>query len=126
MYSNYNLGKTLSHEVGHWFGLYHVFQQNFIGQIGGVDTNNDGILSIGEITGDLVNDTPPQKEATYGNPYTNKEWPNSVINNITYYNMFMNFMDYSDDINLFMLTKEQCYKVRLFINIYRNKFHYIP
>lgn len=106
MYSKYNLGKTLSHEVGHWFGLYHVFQQNFIGQIGGVDTNNDGILSIGEITGDLVNDTPSQKEATYGNPYTNKEWSNSVINNITYYNMFMNFMDYSDDINLFMLTKK--------------------
>ena len=38
--------------------------------------------------------------------------------------MFMNFIDYSDDINLFMLTKEQCYKVRLFVNIYRNKFLY--
>jgi len=125
LYSNYNLGKTLSHEVGHWFGLYHVFQESFTEQVGGVDTNNDGVLSIGEITGDLVQDTPPQNEPTYGNPYTNKEWPTSVINGITYYNMFMNLMDYSYDINLFMLTKEQCYKVRLFINTYRYNFHYV-
>ena len=124
LYTNYNLGKTLTHEVGHWLGLYHVFQQSYTGQVGGVDTNNDNIVSFGERTGDLVEDTPQQSYPTYGNSYTNnKIWPSSKINNKIYYHMFMNFMDYSYDINLFMLTKEQCEKVRIFMNVYREDFH---
>lgn len=124
LYNNYNLGKTLTHEVGHWLGLYHTFQQSYQGQVGRVDTNEDSVLSYGERTGDLVVDTPQQVTPTTGNSYSNNTtWPSSVINGKRYYHMFMNFMDYSYDINLFMLTREQCDKVRIFMNIYREGFH---
>lgn len=123
LHSSYNLGKTLTHEVGHWLGLYHVFQRTYSGQVGQIDTDNDGLLEYGERTGDLVTDTPIQMNPSYGNSYE-KQWPVTIINGKKYYSMFMNFMDYSNDINLFMLTKEQCKKVRLFINIYRKNFNY--
>ena len=121
LFSSYNLGKTLTHEVGHWMGLYHVFQQTYLNQVGGIDTNNDNKLSVGETTGDLIEDTPPQLNPTYGNVYNNG-WSSYKINNVKHYSMFMNFMDYSDDINLFMFTKEQCLKIRLLLEMYRKNY----
>jgi len=121
LYTNYNLGKTLTHEVGHWLGLYHTFQQSFFNQQGIIDTDNDGTIETGENSGDLVIDTPGQLVPTYGNPYTNnKTWPTSTINGQKSYHMFMNFMDYTNDLNTFMFTSEQCIKMNLLANAYRN------
>lgn len=120
-YSNYNLNKTIVHEIGHWMGLYHTFQYTFNDQQGIFDNNNDNIISNGEKTGDLINDTPLQNSPTYGNPYKNKaSWPLTQYGGQTYYHMYMNYMDYTDDRNMFMFTKEQSSKIRLMLNHYRS------
>ena len=81
-------------------------------------------MEYGETTNDLIIDTPGQTYPTYGNPYNNSTtWPTSIIDGESSYHMFMNFMDYSDDVNLFMFTGEQCIKMRILIEIYRNQFN---
>lgn len=47
---NFDQGKTLTHETGHFVGLYHVFENGC------------------NPPGDLVDDTPPQKTITSGCP----------------------------------------------------------
>ncbi|KAF9048897.1 hypothetical protein BJ165DRAFT_1343855 [Panaeolus papilionaceus] len=53
---DYDLGKTLTHEVGHWVGLWHTFQTEF-----------DQYLCE-ESPGDEVDDTPAQRGPSYGCP----------------------------------------------------------
>lgn len=122
-YSDFNLNKTATHEIGHWFGLYHTFQDTFQYEGGNIDyQNGTPEEEIQESKGDCVADTPPQGEPTYGNPFNNpNSWPESrpIDENKSHKHMFMNFMDYSDDIALFMFTQDQIIKVRQMIHIYR-------
>ena len=122
-YAEFALNKTMTHEIGHWFGLYHTFQETFAYD-GGIIDYQDGTTAeeIQEVKGDCVADTPPQSEPTYGNPLsTPTTWPSSkpIDETKTYRHMFMNFMDYSDDDALFMFTQDQKIKLRQMIQIYR-------
>lgn len=83
----YNLGRTMTHEVGHWFNLYHIW-------------GDDGTGCLGS---DQVNDTPNQGGYN-GNCPT---FPKVSCNNGPNGDMFMNFMDYSYDACLNMFTEGQ-------------------
>ena len=86
----FNKGRTATHEIGHWLGLKHVW--------GDADCGDDGI-----------SDTPPQQ--TYNNgcpsfPHTS----NCSIN--ANGDMFMNFMDFTDDACMYMFSHGQVIKMR--------------
>lgn len=90
----YNKGRTATHEIGHYFGLNHPWGED--GSICGNSNNDDG-----------VQDTPGTNNPYYGTPV----FPNfdNVCDVTTYPSgaMFMNYMDYVDDVNMAFFTLGQ-------------------
>lgn len=85
--SPFDLGRTATHEVGHWLDLRHIWGDD-----------------RGSCSGsDHVEDTPNQGDATFGKP----SFPQISCNNGPDGNMFMNYMDYTDDAAMFMFTHGQ-------------------
>lgn len=83
----YNKGRTVTHEVGHWFNLFHIW-------------GDDGSDCSGT---DYVNDTPNQAGSNTGCP----TYPAISCNNGPNGDMFMNYLDYSNDSCMYMFTKGQ-------------------
>lgn len=122
----YNKNKTMTHEIGHWLGLLHTFED-----FKGLADGDIALAAVGyedgtnkqQFIGDCVIDTPPQKKPTFGNPLRNKNFDFKSIltsyNNNTYCPQFVNFMDYSDDECLFMFSRDQINKMLLFTAKYR-------
>ncbi len=94
--STKSAGRTLVHEIGHWLGLRHPFQDS--------GANPDCGNSNCQTSGDRVCDTPPVLEATYGCP-TNT---NSCTNDSPDLpDQTENYMDYTDGRCTNMFTKGQ-------------------
>lgn len=82
----YNLGRTATHEVGHYLNLRHIW--------GDGRCNRD----------DFVSDTPTSDRPNYGCP----SFPTTHCRST---DMTMNYMDYTDDACMFMFSEGQ--KVRM-------------
>ncbi|OIV39586.1 zinc metalloprotease [Flavobacterium johnsoniae] len=80
----FNLGRTATHEVGHWMNLRHIW----------------GDATCGS---DLVADTPTHNTANYGVP----AYPHYSTCSGTPVEMTMNYMDYVDDNAMYMFSTGQ-------------------
>lgn len=101
----YNLGRTLTHEVGHWVGLYHTFQPAFI----------FGFPTSGCFApGDYVNDTPAEANPAYGCPVGRDTCTSPGVDPIR------NYMDYTDDLCMNNFTNGQCTRLRAQLTAFRN------
>ena len=99
-YPAFSGGKTLTHETGHYFNLYHIWG----------DDN-------GDCTGtDYVNDTPNQADFSSGTLSGLKTDNCSSSGNGI---MYQNFMDYTDDNCLVMFTTEQVARMENALSTYR-------
>ncbi|WP_143306122.1 M43 family zinc metalloprotease [Chitinophaga vietnamensis] len=91
--ATYNLGRTATHEIGHYFGLKHTWADN-----NGTCTSDDGIA-----------DTPQQSNYTFGCPTFPKldlcsPNPPGIL--------FMDYMDYTDDACMHLFTNGQVNRMR--------------
>lgn len=86
--TQFNQGKTLVHETGHFFNLYHTW-----GDDDGACTGSDD-----------VDDTPNQADATYG---TRNGIQTDACSPAAPGFMYQNFMDYTDDADLLLFTAGQ-------------------
>jgi hypothetical protein len=112
--TNFNDGKTLVHEVGHWFGLYHTFQSASGLPIVGSLLTIVGLRNGCNTAGDEVNDTPAQKTPTTGCPVGRDSCPRqSGLDPIN------NYMDYSYDPCMTEFTSGQSDRMAAMWNEYR-------
>ena len=99
----FNLGRTATHEIGHFFDLIHIWGPN----------NCDGNQTCGD--DDDITDTPPQLRCTFGAPASD-----SIIrDNCSAANpgiMWMNYMDYVDDRAMVMYTPQQHARMEAILN----------
>ena len=89
----FHLGRTATHEVGHWLGLKHIWGDTYCGD-------------------DLVDDTPKQGGFTTGCPTGFR----TSCNNGETGDMYMNYMDYTNDACMNLFTTGQMNRMRSMFN----------
>lgn len=80
----FNKGRTATHEIGHWLNLRHIW----------------GDATCGN---DQVADTPTQQTSNFGCP----NFPHVTCSNGPNGDMWMNYMDYTDDACMYMFSAGQ-------------------
>jgi hypothetical protein len=95
---NYNLGRTTTHELGHFYNLDHSFSGSCASDDGIADTPNDS------------------SQGNYGCPSAGSI--NRCGNNI----LTMNFMDYVNDACMYLFTTGQTNVVEAYINVLQSQF----
>jgi hypothetical protein len=85
----FHKGRTATHEIGHWLNIRHIWGDSTCGN-------------------DLVSDTPSHNAANYGSPVFPhySTCPGNPIE------MTMNFMDYTNDVSMYMFTNGQKDRMR--------------
>lgn len=94
----FNKGRTATHEVGHYLNLRHIW---------GDTPDCSG--------SDMVPDTPNCAGPNYGKP----TFPVITCGNGPNGDMFCNYMDYTDDAAMFMLTAQQVLRMRVTLDTTR-------
>lgn len=92
----FDKGRTATHEVGHWLNCYHIW-------------GDDGTSCNGT---DSVSDTPNQADENYGCP----TFPQISCSNGPNGDMFMNYMDYTDDACMNLFTTGQKNRMQALFN----------
>ena len=88
----FNKGRTATHEIGHWLNLLHIWGDDHGGCSGS----------------DSVADTPNQSGSSSGVPV----FPRISCSNGPHGDLFMNYMDYTDDAGMFLFTPGQVKRMR--------------
>ncbi|MCK6211598.1 hypothetical protein KZX45_13690 [Georgenia sp. EYE_87] len=95
----FNLGRTATHEVGHWLNLFHIW-------------GDDGTGCHGS---DEVDDTPNQAGPNTGVP----TFPKRSCGNGANGDLFMDYMDYTDDAAMVMFTTGQATRMAVCLDTVR-------
>ena len=96
--SPYDLGRTATHEVGHYLGLYHTFQGGCVSASGCYQN------------GDLICDTNPEQSPNFS-PCTRTTCGSLDPTH--------NYMDYSDDVCMNQFTLDQARRMRCTLQNFR-------
>ncbi|WP_291726529.1 T9SS-dependent choice-of-anchor J family protein [Bernardetia sp.] len=99
----YNLGRTATHEIGHWLGLRHIWGD----PPGGVN---------GCTVDDFCADTPNAASSNFGCATGTNSCTDSPVDAP---DMVENYMDYSDDACMNIFTNDQAIRMRTILETFR-------
>jgi Pregnancy-associated plasma protein-A/Secretion system C-terminal sorting domain/GEVED domain len=103
LFDSYDLGRTVTHEIGHYLNLDHTFSAT-------CDT------SVCSTSGDSVCDTPSADQPAWALPDQTQN------NSCGVKQLVMNYMDYNYDEYTFMYTQGQTERMRAHLNVIASQF----